>query len=156
CCSTQSMAKSEAINSPCAVTCQRSIVRILYIEEDLATADQTRHHLGKRVPAWTMERVATYDDALARLREHSSLFDLVLSAAHLPENSGLALVSYLNEHALPSPLVLLVAPDQESAARAMVSAGAYDYVIRYGAYLERLPSTLAHILHRYWAAIARR
>jgi PAS domain S-box-containing protein len=125
-------------------------MRILYVVDEPRDADLTRRLLSQYAPQFTLETVATQDDAMARINgQEAPSFDLVLTDLRLPDGDGLSLLSYIRERALPLAVVVITGTGDEETAVAVLKAGADDYVAKRNNYLDRLPLTLESALHRY-------
>ncbi len=130
-------------------------MRILYLEDSLADADLALRALGLSSPGDSVEIVPTLAVARERLKRPDDL-DLVLADLSLPDGNGLELLDEIRARALPLAVVILTGSGDQEAAISALKAGADDYLIKHGDYLERLPQTMASALVRFRAAAARR
>src|SRR5262245_24225614 len=132
-------------------------MRILYVEDDPRDADLAARKLRKAMPACKLEIASTLADAEARLETFdNSPLDLVLTDVHLPDGSGLSLLTQIRDTGLPTAVVIITGSGDEETAVAALKAGADDYVVKRKDYLERLPLTIESALHHYQAGAARR
>lgn len=132
-------------------------MRILYVEDDPHDADLTCRQLRKTAPHFDLELVSTQREALARLAgPDASRYDLVLADMRLLDGDGLAVLTHIRARELPLAVVLITGAGDEETAVAVLKAGANDYVVKRGDYLERLPVTLEETLHQYRAEALRR
>jgi diguanylate cyclase (GGDEF)-like protein/PAS domain S-box-containing protein len=126
-------------------------MRILYAEDSEFDADLTQRAL--RRSGLDIEIVPTLKDARQRLAEAGA--DLLLTDLKLPDGSGLELLAFVREHALPVAVVVLTGSGDGSSAIAALKAGADDYLIKSDAYLERLPRVIDAALLRHRSMSAR-
>ena len=157
-------------------------MKVLYLEDDALDAHLVRIELGKRAPEIHLDIVSTLAEALARLeRFHSdnadspmriaatqpiasanteiNRYDLVLTDLNLPDGSGKTLLAQIRSSRLPLPVVVLTGSGSEELLLALLRAGADDYVIKGGSYLETLPLVLRAALDKFhsetfWRAAA--
>ncbi len=120
-------------------------MRILYVEDNPDDAELARHSLTRTVPPHAVEIASTLAAAKASLQTPED-FDLVLADLRLPDGTGLELLAHIRERNLPLAVAILTGSgDQDSAAEAL-KAGADDYIVKRGDYLERLPHHLESVL----------
>ena len=99
-------------------------LRVLYVEDDPSDADLARRVLARRAPHCVLTLVSTVQAALEKLMAAPD-FDLVLSDLHLPDGSGLDLLAWIRDHALPLAVVILTGGGDRDAAVAALKAGAH-------------------------------
>ncbi|MDP2869600.1 MAG: response regulator, partial [Methyloversatilis sp.] len=128
-------------------------MRILYAEDSEFDADLTQRALRRSDSGLEIEIVPTLKDARQRLA--GAGVDLLLTDLKLPDGSGLELLAHIREHALPVAVVVLTGSGDGSSAIAALKAGADDYLIKSGLYLERLPRVLDAALLRHRSMSAR-
>ena len=130
-------------------------MNILYVEDNPVDADLARRHLARLAPELTLDTVSTLREAMSRL-ETASDYDAALIDLRLPDGNGLDLLNQIRERNLPIAVVILTgSADQESAVIAL-KAGADDYLVKRGDYLQRLPATLRDAHSRLLADAARK
>ncbi len=119
-------------------------LRILYVEDNPADADLARRVLARQAPESSLEVVPTLGAALERLASAAELpgVDVVMADLRLPDGSGLELLDHIRAHNLPLAVVLLTGSGDQDSAIAALKAGADDYLVKAGDYLERLAKTL--------------
>ncbi|MDD5390135.1 MAG: EAL domain-containing protein [Gallionellaceae bacterium] len=130
-------------------------MRVLYIEDSTSDADLARHALARLAPEIELVVAPTLRDGLACLAEVER-HDLLLSDLSLPDGSGLEALAYVRGQALPMAVVILTGSGDQDAAIAALKAGADDYLVKRGDYLERLPRTLNAALARFHESTLRR
>lgn len=128
-------------------------MRILYAEDSEFDADLTQRALRRSGSVLDIEIVPTLKDARQRLARAG--VDLLLTDLKLPDGSGLELLAHVRERALPVAVVVLTGSGDGSSAIAALKAGADDYLIKSGPYLERLPRVLDAALRRHRSMSAR-
>ena len=130
-------------------------MNILYVEDNPVDADLARRQLARLAPELTLDAVSTLREAMSRL-ETAQDYDAALIDLRLPDGNGLDLLNQIREHNLPIAVVILTgSADQESAVIAL-KAGADDYLVKRGDYLQRLPATLRDAHSRLLADAARK
>jgi|GEM_PF-444621 len=117
-------------------------LRVLYLEDNPVDADLARRALAGSAPEISLEIAQNLASALACLEKPEPGCDLVLSDLRLPDGSGLDLLAWVRARNLPLPVILLTSSGDQSTAVAALKAGADDYLIKHGDYLERLPDAL--------------
>ncbi len=123
-------------------------MRVLYVEDSHSDADLARRALGKYAPDIVLDLAATLGEGLARL-ESAPPYDLLLTDLSLPDGSGLTLLARARElEPTPAVVILTGSGDQDSAIAAL-KAGADDYLVKRGDYLDRLPKVLKSALARH-------
>lgn len=117
-------------------------LRVLYLEDNSVDADLARRSLLRQSSQIQLEHVPTLAAALQRLTSAAPEFDLVLSDLSLPDGSGLELLAHIREADLPLAVVIITGSGDQEAAVTALRAGADDYLVKKGDYLNRLPVTL--------------
>lgn len=130
-------------------------MRILYVEDNTADADLTRTQLARRAPQLRLEIVTRIADAWNALA-HEGAYDLVLSDLHLPDGSGIELLSGVRQKGMPLAVVILTGSGDEKHAVAALKAGVDDYLVKRGDYLDALPQVLESALAAFREGLARR
>ncbi|WP_305042919.1 EAL domain-containing protein [Geoalkalibacter sp.] len=130
-------------------------LRILYVEDNASDSDLVLRSFRRLAPDFCVELVKTLAEAFELLEEDPSRFDLVLSDLGLPDGSGLDMVNYVRERNLSLAVVILTGSGDQQAAVAVLKAGADDYLVKKGAFAERLPLTLLAAFERHQVNRAR-
>lgn len=99
-------------------------MRILVVEDDPMLLDGLSAGLG--LAGFTVDTVATCEDAFAALQTHS--YGAVVLDLMLPDGSGLDVLASLRKRKDATPVVLLTARDQVEDRIMGLDAGADDYV----------------------------
>ncbi|MGH7553762.1 MAG: response regulator [Longimicrobiales bacterium] len=132
-------------------------MRILYVEDDPVDGDLARLWLQRHTPHHRLDLVNTVADAMERLTNNANAtYDVLLTDLRLPDGDGLTLLREVRQRSLPLAVVVVTSAGSEETALAALKAGADDYVIKAGVYLEQLPLTLENAFHRHQAEAARR
>ena len=146
-------------------------MKVLYLEDNALDAELVRIELGKRAPEIQLDIVSTFTEALARLEKFYTFYgnsqkrmgatapisnagadfhcELVLTDLNLPDGSGKTLLAQVRSWHLPLPVVVLTGSGSEELLLALLRAGADDYVIKHGGYLETLPLVLLATLEKF-------
>ncbi len=122
-------------------------MRLLHVEDNPADRDLARRALARAEPGWVVAEVGTLAEARQRLGGEAG-WDLVLTDLRLPDGSGLELLAEVREQELPAAVVVITGSGDEESAVAALKAGADDYAVKAGAYLDTLPALLASALLR--------
>ncbi|MBW8777889.1 MAG: diguanylate cyclase, partial [Burkholderiales bacterium] len=134
-------------------------MRVLYVEDNEQDADLTCRRLARLAPDVEVATVHTLAGARERLAAHEAagtLPDVLLVDVRLPDGSGLELLGDVRARGLPVAVVMLTGSGDEALVVAALRGGADDYVVKSGAYLERLPATFANVVGAFRAATAQR
>ncbi len=75
--------------------------------------------------------------------------DLLVCDLHLPDGSGMELLTHVRERGLPLAVVMLTGSEDEHDIFAALRAGADDYVVKRDDFLDALPRVLRSTLERY-------
>ncbi|MDF1614522.1 response regulator [Desulfurivibrio dismutans] len=124
-------------------------IRILYLEDNPADADLVRRSLARSAPEHRLTVVNRVAAALECLRPEEPSYDLLLVDLRLPDGSGLEVLAEVKARNLPVAVVLLTGSGTQQAAIAALKAGADDYLVKEGDYLENLPAILANALGHF-------
>jgi diguanylate cyclase (GGDEF)-like protein/PAS domain S-box-containing protein len=130
-------------------------LRVLYIEDSPTDADLAQRALARNGSPIQLEHVATLSAAMERLAAPTDL-DVVLADLALPDGSGLQALTMIRERGLPLAAVILTGSGDHDAAVAALKAGADDYLVKRGDYLERLPWTITAARERFLRSEERR
>ncbi|MDG4552818.1 MAG: EAL domain-containing protein [Candidatus Competibacter sp.] len=133
-----------------------SSLRVLYVEDAETDAELARRALTHLTPRCVLDVAASLQDGLERLSAAPTGYDLVLTDLRLPDGNGLDLLTHVRERGLPLAVVILTGSGDQESVIAALKAGADDYLVKTGDYLERLPKTLAAALIRFRNEVARR
>lgn len=134
-------------------------MKVLYVEDQPADADLTRRSLLRTNPELELHSERTLGGAVAYLdavAEGRAACDLVLADVKLPDGSGIGLLAEIRARGLPLAVVILTGSGSESVAAEAMRAGANDYVIKSGDYLQTLARTLRAALAQHQAERRRR
>ena len=152
-------------------------MNVLYLEDNALDADLVRIELKKHAPDIQLDVVGTLAEALARVqrfhetygtsleatanaggaaRDASPRYDLVLTDLNLPDGSGETLLAQVRRRHLPLPVVVLTGSSSEEIILSLLRAGADDYVIKGGHFLETLALVLRAALDKFQTETYRR
>ncbi len=123
-------------------------MRILYVEDDPFATDLTRRALLHHAPRARLDAVTRREEALAWLTaDPTPDFDVVLTDLRLPDGDGLSLLTEIRDRSIPVAVVVLTGAGNEETAVASLKAGADDYLVKRGDYLDHLPLKLENAIH---------
>src|SRR5687768_3725893 len=149
-------------------------MRVLYLEDNALDADLVRLELTKRAPDIQLDIVSSLAEALHRVERFHDLYgtslgipaiarpgaspryDIVLTDLNLPDGSGETLLAQIRRRHLPLPVVVLTGSSREEAILSLLRAGADDYVIKHGRFLETLGLVLRATLDKFQTETYRR
>jgi diguanylate cyclase (GGDEF)-like protein/PAS domain S-box-containing protein len=124
-------------------------MHVLYVEDNAQDADLTCRRLRRIAPDVRVETAHTLAAARARLAEDTALPDVLLVDVRLADGNGLELLAEVRARGLPMAVVMLTGSGDESLVVTALRSGADDYVVKAGAYLDRLPATLEAVLENF-------
>jgi diguanylate cyclase (GGDEF)-like protein/PAS domain S-box-containing protein len=144
-------------------------VRILYVEDNPDDADLTRRGLARVAPDIELDVASTIRDARLRLgaanliewgtsvpaKRHSP-YEVALMDLKLPDGNGLDLLGQVRAAGLQMAVVMLTGSGDDAAVVTALKAGADDYVVKRGDYVERLPAITTSALKHFRDSEARR
>ena len=130
-------------------------MKVLYVEDNPVDADLAQRTLARLAPDLDIDVAATVLAANARL-SGASAYEVALIDLRLPDGSGLDVLAYIRDHGLPIAVVMLTGSSYQEPAIIALKAGADDYLVKRGDYLERLPQTLRIARSRYLSETARK
>jgi diguanylate cyclase (GGDEF)-like protein/PAS domain S-box-containing protein len=149
-------------------------MHVLYVEDNAQDADLTCRSLRRSAPPAVVETVHSLAEARARLDGAEAtvnadaepvadgadplagaLPDVLLVDVRLPDGNGLELLAEVRARGLAVPVVMLTGSGDEALVVSALRSGAADYVVKAGAYLDRLPATLTAVVDTFRAAAAR-
>jgi diguanylate cyclase (GGDEF)-like protein/PAS domain S-box-containing protein len=122
--------------------------RLLYLEDNPQDADLAGRVLHRQAPLVELQCAATLAQAREFLRSEQPP-EVVLADMHLPDGTGLELLRELRESGGAQVFVMITGGGDEAAAVGALRAGADDYIIKSGSYLDRLPRLLLDAVQRW-------
>jgi PAS domain S-box-containing protein len=130
-------------------------LRILLVEDSEHDAMAFHRAFRKASARCDIALCERAEEALARLYDQTSSFDLVVADYKLPGMSGLELYRELRSSNIPIPLVLLTGAGAECLAVEALKAGVDDYIIKDASqgYINLLPIVLPEVVQRYRARL---
>src|SRR5438445_6833156 len=102
------------------------VMRLLIVDDDDALRDTLERRLRKQGLAVT--GAASFADALVKAQEEQ--FDVALLDLHLPDGTGIELLSKLKENQPELEALMLTAHGSMETAIQAMKAGAYDYLTK--------------------------
>lgn len=133
-------------------------LRILLVQNNREDFLAFRRALEKSHISSQITLIVSAEEALERLAENASSFDLIVTDHKLPAMSGLEFCRELIERKVPLPLVLLTEPAYESFAAEFHKLGfVNDYLIKdsENSYLEVMPPVLSEVARKHGEMLAR-
>jgi signal transduction histidine kinase len=135
-----------------------SSLSILLVEDNEHDRQAFRRAFQKNNVCIDLTECVRAEEALERIKENPSSFDLVVTDHNLPGMSGLEFCQELLDRKISLPLVILTGGGSEHLAVEALKAGVDDYLIKdtNGGYLNLLPTVLPEVVQRYHDRLARR
>jgi diguanylate cyclase (GGDEF)-like protein/PAS domain S-box-containing protein len=131
------------------MTEQPPSMRILYLEDNPVDADLARRALARLAPDYLLTVATSLAGARELLAAADAAYDLALLDLRLPDGSGLDFLGEIRARRLPLAAVVLTGSGSRDSAIAALKAGADNYLVKSGDYLERLPGVLAAALAQF-------
>ncbi|HBP88359.1 MAG TPA: PAS domain S-box protein [Nitrospirales bacterium] len=128
---------------------QESPLSALLIEDNFHERTAIRRSLGKNVS--NLLECESGEEAIRRLEQSPSAFDVIIADLKLPGMDGLTLFRTLREMKCGSPFILLTANGSEQTAIEAFKAGVNDYLVKasQSGYLELLPALVAEVIQHH-------
>lgn len=120
-------------------------IRLLLVEDSLDHIELTRQFL---------ELQGEYElDAVTRVADfwnqvEAGDYDVILLDHNLPDGDGLEILKGLAARGVKTPTVVITGYGDERVAARSVLAGAADYVVKTGHYLQTLPEVIARVMEQ--------
>lgn len=109
---------------------EQETLKVLLIEDNPDDALLLRYHLTKILSAQVEIQHCTHlTEALKRLREKKTNFDIILLDLGLPDSCGLETFNQVHRQAPKMPIMVLSGSDDENLAIHAFRQGAQDYLI---------------------------
>ena len=124
-----------------------SLIRVLYTEDNLFDADQTKTHFAQYASEFQLEIVGTSQDCLEHLRNEQ--YDMLLLVQHLPAIDGLNILQILNQKGLKVPVIFVTEDGDDDLAVKALRLGAINYGSKTAGYLGSLPGLLLGALDEH-------
>jgi DNA-binding response OmpR family regulator len=122
-------------------------LRILLVEDDEVDRLTVRRTLERADFSFEVAEATTVAAGLEALRK--GLFDCALVDYHLPDGTGLDLLSRVQSLEEPTPIVILTGVDDEDLGIRSVKEGAEDYLVKGETTGKRLVRTIRHAIERH-------
>ncbi|KAA3662736.1 MAG: response regulator [Calditrichaeota bacterium] len=116
---------------------RKEMIRILLVEDDPDIAELTRIHLKRNKNDFHITHALNPNEAVRLVKQH--LFDIILLDYNLPEMTGLDWLESVRVFIKDTPILLITGAGNEKVAVAAMKQGVYDYIIKDGDYLKKLP-----------------
>ena len=135
---------------------QKKAIRILLVEDVKTDAEMVQRVLQTSEQFSEVSWSPDPEEALARILEAPSSFDIVITDYSMPSLNGLELCQELINKKVPLPLVILTGTGNESLAVQALKAGVDDYIIKdvEGGYLKLLPVVIPEVINNYQNRLA--
>lgn len=134
-------------------------LHLLLIEDNPFDADLFRRAMLMHNAAITITHIESYGAArtlLNNLSPTATPYDGVILDLHLRDGDGLDLLSYIRAHDLPLAVIILTGGGGDHMVVSALKAGADDYVIKRGDYLDRIGAIIEQACQRFHSQQERR
>ena len=130
-------------------------MRILLVEDNADHRELMRLALTGHDATWQVEGVVSGEEALRHLAEGEA-YDLVFLDYSLPRRDGLEVLAEIRRGEAPPPVVMVTGRGDEQVAVEAMKGGAYDYIVKGEAYLQRLPVVAQRAVEAHQLAVERK
>ncbi|MBI3244800.1 MAG: response regulator [Chloroflexi bacterium] len=119
--------------------------RLLLVEDSPDVAQLTQEYLEMK-GGYKVDTVAHVSDFWSQVAAED--YDALLLDYNLPDGNGLEILEKLTDQGIKTPAIMITGRGDERVAAKTVQAGAADYVIKTGNYLDTLPEVLTRVIER--------
>ncbi len=119
--------------------------RVLLVEDSPEHIEMTREFLALR-GSYELDSVSRVDDFWTQIAQKQ--YDVFLLDYNLPDGNGLEILQGLAARTIKTPTVMITGRGDERIASKTVLAGASDYIVKGGRYLEDLPNVIARVVEQ--------
>lgn len=121
-------------------------MRILYVEDNPLDADLTSRALTRDFENLDLQITDRIENAWKLIFQGNSPFDLIMIDLILPDGSGVDLLARLRGHQNNTPIVMMAGSSDEEIAIAALKSGANHYILKNGAYLDKIGSVIKNAI----------
>ena len=122
-------------------------MRLLYVEDNEADVELVKRALAGDSRPFEIDVASSLAEARTCLQEKQ--YELVLIDLHLPDGSGLELLTEVRQEKLPLAAVMVTGQGDEESAIAALKAGADDYIIKNSHYFREASEVLENARARF-------
>lgn len=119
--------------------------QVLLVEDSPEYVDMTREFLALS-GGYELDSVSRVNDFWAQIAQKQ--YDVFLLEYNLPDGNGLEILQGLAARAIKTPAVMITGRGDESIASKTTLAGASEYIVKRGNYLEELPMVIARVVEQ--------
>ncbi|MBO1305172.1 response regulator transcription factor [Enterococcus sp. 669A] len=119
-------------------------MRVLIIEDNIELANTVKTGLERE----NISVDAAYTGAVGEEKAFVNLYDAILLDLNLPDKDGLAILNFLRESAVETPIIIITARDEIQERAKGLDFGADDYLVKPFELLE-LTARLRAIIRRF-------
>jgi PAS domain S-box-containing protein len=123
-------------------------MNILLLEDNSTDIDLTKLGLLKSIPNCNIH-VATSTKQARSFFSKGMVFDVALLDVKLPDGNGLDILMEIRQKGYQSAVIILTGSGDEEVAVTALKAGANDYVIKRGDYIDHLPNVIKLAIERF-------
>jgi PAS domain S-box-containing protein len=127
-----------------------NVIRVLYVEHNLADIDLTRRHFARYSPHLHLEGISSSKECIQLMIDPVSRekFDVLLLDHRLQGLNALEVMKELTPYNLGIPMILVTGHGDEEIAVQALKLGVSDYVVKTSDYLFHLPSVIENAHNR--------
>ena len=105
-------------------------IQVLIVEDDFRIADINRQFVERVEGFAVLEIVKTSEEALAYLRSHSALPQLILLDVYIPDVEGLSLFWKLRQEFNEIDVIMVTAAKEVVTIAETLRGGIFDYIVK--------------------------
>ena len=120
-------------------------IQVLLVEDSPEHIEMTREFLALRGD-YELDSVSRVDDFWTQIAQKH--YDVFLLDYNLPDGNGLEILQGLAARTITTPTVMITGRGDERIASKTVLAGASEYIVKSGHYLEELPNVIARVVEQ--------
>ncbi|MFJ7934768.1 response regulator [Sporosarcina sp. NPDC096371] len=105
-------------------------IQVLIVEDDFRIADINRQFVERVAGFTVLEIVKTSEEALAYLRSHSALPQLILLDVYIPDSAGLSLFWKLRQEFNEIDVIMVTAAKEVVTIAETLRGGIFDYIVK--------------------------
>lgn len=105
-------------------------IQVLIVEDDFRIADINRQFVERVAGFTVLEIVKTSEEALAYLRSHSALPQLILLDVYIPDVAGLSLFWKLRQEFNEIDVIMVTAAKEVVTIAETLRGGIFDYIVK--------------------------
>lgn len=131
-------------------------MRILLLEENVVDADLARRILASTIAGCVVDIAPTLQKARELIFGSEQDYTIALLDMRLPDGNGMDLLMEIRQTGREMAVVMLTGSGNEDVAVAALKAGADEYVVKKGNYIDRLPGVVEYAIESHKKIVVQR